>query len=754
MGWTIFLIAYLYGALLLYVPGYICARTFGIRGGWALSIAPLLTSGVMSLVGEVAYRAHIPLTPTKLTAVTLLVIVAAFALQKLVVQTYKLETPRIKLPAMPALLPLAYVACGITATLFLFISSLESPNNVNPAWDMANHFNATRAMVNDGIFSSFHISSYLTSEMPYIPWEGNSAVVYPATWNMLYASIGSVINLNFAIASNALNTVSCSLVFPLSMMGFIASMAHMITEHTGTKHMGMEHTTTKQETSSRFMEQLICWSGALISCLFIIFPWSCLVFGPLFPYILGLSLAPALCWLFIQYALTKNQYVWHMRLRLFVLLICCILSLVLIHPSTLFSCVLFVIPWYIQALWTGSVQWSLPRISRKHSPKKPARFIPRQLAASIFTLFCGALWFTAWFFLIKKGPLRAFYWGAYADAWQAVRSILGMNFVPELPKYLLQVPQPALSLLVFLGLWIAVRKIKCQWLAFSWVASACMCYYVTATDLVGKRFLTGFWYTDYQRVGANSGVLSILLASVGMAYLIFAVAKLIARMQEKHEKNASLDITTPNDELNTMASTAPAAATNTTPLLSKGALACSTAAVACLVVLGALTLRFPSEYYHQAAPQVYKAMCHYTYTAGEVSSKEQAFLKQAANIINARGRAGVANNPYDGSFIAYGLADLPCVYRHPVTFEDEREQTRIIREKLVHYQVHPEVIEALKQTGIRYVLQLEDPGFIPFSQNYHKPDYAGIDHISDRTPGFKVLAADGDMRLYEITDIH
>lgn len=446
-----------------------------------------------------------------------------------------------------------------------------------------------------------------------------------------------------------------------------------------------------------------------------------------------------------------------MRLRLFVLLICCILSLVLIHPSTLFSCVLFVIPWYIQALWTGSVQWSLPRISRKHSPKKPARFIPRQLAASIFTLFCGALWFTAWFFLIKKGPLRAFYWGAYADAWQAVRSILGMNFVPELPKYLLQVPQPALSLLVFLGLWIAVRKIKCQWLAFSWVASACMCYYVTATDLVGKRFLTGFWYTDYQRVGANSGVLSILLASVGMAYLIFAVAKLIACMQEKHEKNTIVgtasDVATLNAESNSGTNTPADVTAISAPLLSKKQLVCSTIAVGCLVVLGALTLRLPSEHYHQAAPQVYKAMCHYTYTAGEVSSKEQAFLQRAAKIVNTRGRAGVANNPYDGSFIAYGLADLPCVYRHPVTFEDEREQTRIIREKLVHYQVHPEVIAALKQTGIRYVLQLEDPGFIPFSQNYRKGDYAGIDHISDRTPGFKVLAADGDMRLYEITDL-
>lgn len=742
MDWTIFFVTYLYTAGVLYIPGYLYARTFGIKGAWALGIAPLLTSGMLCLVGEIAFRLHIPMTPMLLAGVVTLIALAAFGLTQVIVYIRRQSILDMQLPQISRLLPVAYALVGIGVTYFLYISMLSNPTDTSLSWDMVQHFGTTRTMLSEGIFSSFYAGSYMSKEAAFAPWDVTKPAMYPAAWNIICAVGSLAAQSNLAITANAFNAVVCSLVFPLSIMNFIAYSLETISN--GIMPVQLKH--------------VIRWAGALTSSVFIIFPWSDLVFGPLLPFILGLSMSPQLAWLWMYFVHTWNHYRQtkgtNEQLRFLLLFLFCIFALAFNHPSTIFSCAVFIIPWTIQTLWSNKEGYLAPRFccitryarnfSQNNEKLTQTQFVKEvsvtqattkkalsgKKLAVIFTLLCALIWVTAWQLIAKRGALSAFYWEAYTSVPGALKSILGMSFVNEnFPGRGAQTPQPMLSVLVFLGLWLAIKKYKRFGFAFSWICTALICLYITAFNLPGKSFLTGFWYTDPQRVGANAAILSILFAAHGLGYVVYKLARLISEAQRR-TKTTSSRITD----------------VSISKLVMTGLL------VGCITIAGLLYTRMPTH--AVSTPIRYQEAIRELYASSDLSPKEMHFLKRVKTILKERGYAPIVNNPYDGSVVAYGIESLPCVYRHPVTFEDEREQTRIIREKLVHYQVHPEVIEALKQTGIRYVLQLEDPGFIPFSQNYHKPDYAGIDHISDRTPGFKVLAADGDMRLYEITDIH
>ena len=76
-----------------------------------------------------------------------------------------------------------------------------------------------------------------------------------------------------------------------------------------------------------------------------------------------------------------------------------------------------------------------------------------------------------------------------------------------------------------------------------------------------------------------------------------------------------------------------------------------------------------------------------------------------------------------------------------------------MRTNIVNWPKSAEVRKALKETGIRYVLKLEQPGKVSFANHVYTPQqFAGINSIKDTTPGFKCILAAEAMRLYEIDD--
>ena len=130
---------------------------------------------------------------------------------------------------------------------------------------------------------------------------------------------------------------------------------------------------------------------------------------------------------------------------------------------------------------------------------------------------------------------------------------------------------------------------------------------------------------------------------------------------------------------------------------------------------------------------------------------EQTFVRKVLETIPEG--ALVLNQPNDGSVFAYGLDNLNTYYRQ-ISHEGETENARLIREHLNDIASDPVVQRAVKETGARYVLLL-DQGVSrkkgTWLAQYKDPEsWRGIDSITDDTPGFKPILSNGEMRLYEI----
>lgn len=120
----------------------------------------------------------------------------------------------------------------------------------------------------------------------------------------------------------------------------------------------------------------------------------------------------------------------------------------------------------------------------------------------------------------------------------------------------------------------------------------------------------------------------------------------------------------------------------------------------------------------------------------------------------------VANIPYDGSVFAHPFNDLNTLYRAntSVPSSTESEESQKIRKQLKDIHSDETVREAADTLGLRYVLilgteeyALSSDGILSSTYNaFCVDDWKGLLDITDDTPGFEVVLADGDMRLYKI----
>jgi hypothetical protein len=139
--------------------------------------------------------------------------------------------------------------------------------------------------------------------------------------------------------------------------------------------------------------------------------------------------------------------------------------------------------------------------------------------------------------------------------------------------------------------------------------------------------------------------------------------------------------------------------------------------------------------------------------ANAISPEEVSFIKQVAEVVPTGDV--VLNNPMDGSFLAYGIADVRVYYRNFVDNGfDETQQSQILRQRLADYPNDPEVQQAVVDSNAKYVLILSTTGskgsFINLRGDYSEEFYGGIRNVSEDNPGFELLLSEDDMRLYRI----
>lgn len=514
---------------------------------------------------------------------------------------------------------------------------------------------------------------------------------YPAAWHLLVALVASATGIDMPIVTNALNTVLGGVAYPLS--SFV-----------------LMHTLFPARRDVLFF-------GAFTSVGFACLPWVLLLKGQLLANLLSFALVPAAIALVIAYVHAGARCHWRG------LLVCSALSVGFFgvaHPNGLFTVLVFLVPFIIHRI-AGAARRS-SRLGSRNPLRKPW----------IVWILGLAFAYLVWQAMLYAPPLQQVVLfnntGNLNLSWtESAYAAAVFSLYPEQP------PQWALTLACAAGLVALVRQRR-FWLGLPAlymlvVYSLCRC---SDAPYTLRTFLAGFWYSDPYRILCCAELFLVPIAAFGLATVAAYTRRRVDRLSPKGSLAliASIFVLAnflpfyqePSDDKSSKATGrhfVPAAGT----------------------AIGYMHYLTESGY-NEDEEQVY-------------SAEEQRFVRKVLDTIPHD--ALVVNQPHDGSVFAYGLDGLNTYFRH-IDTAGTAEQSRTIRDRLNAISNDPSVQEAVRGSGARYVLLLDQN--VPYDDGVWLiqtgEDYAmgwqGLASLTDETPGFKVILAEGDMRLYEIAD--
>ena len=703
---------------LLYVPGVILLHASGMPKPWALVSAPLVSCALYFIEGEIFSALNIPIPLAVMVLVPLLVAAlvngsVSYAASKNK-EDHKDEKPSKsktsqalnhstrQVPAficeeLPFWMPLLYVAIGLLTVGLLFLPTLPSASSFVQGWDIVHHLDVTQAMIESQKYSSIHYDFYSTIEASITPWEPGASGFYPSGWNIIVALTTQLVSTTVPIAGNALNFVSAAIIFPLSICSLIAKVL------------------------PRYRLALI--SGAFVCLAFFVFPWSLLIYGPIFPNTVAFCVMPSIWWIFMQ--MTRSKTPKHDLMWLIVIFVLGLITLFILHPSTIFSSIVVLLP------------WSFARIGES---KRRVVLFGKQIRpvtlAYVFFIFALVIWSVFYYVLIARGVALNFWWSAYSSLQDAILHALGMDFIGQ--SYAggeLVSPQPVLSICVLVGAVWTFKHKQARWMVSAFMYLSILCIFIITFDVPLKRYLSGFWYTDPFRIAASCIIMAIPLAALGLATLAEAALETFASWREKAS------------QAQTKAQTCVFCNVWAKPLIAG-------AVIACVIVLNYVVPmpNLKSEEpipaalaFKQASEKAYGD--HYILT-----SEELKFLRRVELTVPAG--AVIANVPQDGSLWAYGTNNLHVLWRFPNGYDaSERPASAILRKRLNRIANDPEVLQTVHDLNVQYVLILNNVvDYTDALTSTYKPGtFRGITQITDTTPGFEVVLEEGSMRLYKIT---
>ncbi len=699
---------------LLYVPGVILLHASGMPKPWALVSAPLVSCALFFIEGEIFSALNIPIPLAVMVLIPLLIAVLVngyvFYVAPKHKEDFRSEKPNKSketltgkqstspVPAficeeLPIWMPLLYIAIGLLTVGFLFLPTLPSASSFVQGWDIVHHLDVTQAMIESQKYSSIHYDFYSTVEASITPWEPGTSGFYPSGWNIIVALTTQLVSTTVPIAGNALNFVSAAIIFPLSICSLIAKVLP--------KH------------------RIALISGAFVCLAFFVFPWSLLIYGPIFPNTVAFCVMPSIWWIFMQ--MTRSKTPKHDLIWLIVIFVLGLITLFILHPSTIFSSIVVLLPWSF-----ARIGESKRRVVLFGKQIKPVTL------AYVFFIFALVIWSVFYYVLIVRGVALNFWWSAYSSLQDAILHAFGMDFIGQ--SYAggeLVSPQPVLSICVLVGVVWTFKHKQARWMVSAFMYLSILCIFIITFDVPLKGYLSGFWYTDPFRIAASCVIMAIPLAALGLATLAEAALETFASWREKASQAQTCVF------CNVWAK----------PLIAG-------AVIACVVVLNYVVPmpNLKSEKpipaataFKQASEKAYGD--HYILT-----SEELEFLRRVELTVPAG--AVIANLPQDGSLWAYGTNDLHVLWRFPNGYDaSERPASAILRKRLNRIASDPEVLQTARDLNVQYVLILNN--VVDYSNavtsTYKPGTFRGITQITDTTPGFEVVLEEGSMRLYKIT---
>ena len=680
----------------LFWPGYSICRETNLPFHLTVSYSPLLSIALFAIVGTGLYLARLSVSSVTLI---LLVLSLSFAIaltirrgsirfkkngsRHALLYMHPIESDNSANNPEPKLFPnkrdalcmLGYLVMGFVVSLVLFVLPLDGPDSFVPLFDNAFHLSVVRSISETGFYTPLAATTDINSLV-----SSESIAFYPDMLHVFAALPTQLFGIPATAGMNAALFCFIACVFPLGCFSLIRTL---------------------------FPNSInVMVSGAFLSLSFQAFPWFFLLWGPLYPNLASYALIPAFVALFVS-SIDRASSIRFFSYSIPLLLIG-IGAIAVTQTNGDFSAAVILIPFCIERMYELF----------------PGTRVKRILAAMVLTIGFALLWLA----LYALPPLQSvvtYHWEAIMPLPQAAMTVLDLSFAAFAPND--GQAQPVLAILVLSGLALVLSKEEHnRWIAVSYMFLSAIYLIDVSTNGTLKHIISGFWYTDYQRVAASAAIVGIPIASYGLGTISKAVSGAISK------RKASL---------------------NAPSLL--GAISAVTA----------LAIFFPSfTVFGQtditAFGQIFDKLSSYnsTDTKFSISKSELEFADEASSLIGED--AIILNNPYDGSCFLYASDNLNMLSRSLPSKPNEdfdSEDSRILRTRINEYSVDPDVQASVEALDVDYVIQLDSKGVgapeSTFDNNYTEaftPFYQGIDSIDETTPGFTLVLSNGDMCLYRI----
>lgn len=667
-------------ALLLYVPGFLFSGLVASDLICALITAPLMSVCLYTLLGIVNEMIGIPCGFA--TVVVPVVVVGSICAglaargkskQGQVNPLASLFTKELRDELM-VLLP--YVVFGAAVCLVYFIKPLDGPESFTWRTDNCFHLNLVKRFVSTRNWSMLHGSIYED------PSHGalTNNLYYPAGWHVLVALLCSTLNTSAPFGANVVNAVLIAVTIPSSAYLLMRTVYHD--------------------------KPLAVRLGAIFPLAFGVFPWHIIIPEAKESFFMGMCTAPACIALFVLACESALEHKLQWRSVAFVVI--GLFASVLAHPICVFSIGVLLVPYIVWFIW---------RLTKAKGLSTKVRI----LCELAFFAFVAAMW--AFCFNIPSiHEMTVWIHYAYTRRQEALMRIVFMGF-KDVPA------QPLLALFVWVGVAYSLYRTRYLWMTCSFLTFSLFYFVDATTDRFIKRVLTGFWFTDFNRLAASALIMAVPLAALGL-FAVVRIAQYLFREVSTNSDDASRRYRV-----------------FMIPLL--------------LAVVSAGVIYYPSYHMPHAPAKVKTGFWYVSKRAREYNSFDKNMLSTdeiefLEDVKEVTGDELVLNFPCDGSSYAYVTNDVN-VYARRLGNAYLDERAKLIAAKIDTYASSEEVERAVDELDARYVLLLDidenaSEESSLYEDGFNANIWRGFCELDDQTPGFEVVLSEGDMRLYRIVD--
>lgn len=724
--WRQFALAVAVVLVLCYVPGYLFSRAIGTKRMTSLVVAPLISVCLIGFSGIAIYPLGLRGVTPLLGGVGLLVLIAAglsyFIHKVRPTQQNQSSANHGEKDSLNGVFLLITAVISTAIFFVIFHKAIRNPSWFLQSADNYAHLAYITRSVQSGVYSMFHAAFY-TGARPELQTPFVDEGFYPITFHSLAAITTVITGLNEVLTENAVWFVFVAVIYPVGVCALL-------------QVIGKKNVTSSLLTSFVVFAQLA-------------FPIRMVTVHAVFPNVAGFCLVPTVVAVFIlsfnegiscEKAFISTHSVQKFSVNIHTLCFCFmgIIALALVHPSADFLWAIFVLPFVLCNLLPSFVKY----LSKKFDLTKPKKLI---LLICLECVILGSA-IGMWSIVLNSSfmaPTVNFLWEIYIDPIKSVLSVLNFSL-------LINMRQVLFAVAFWLGFVSCLLNKNYRWLTLVFFMTAII-YVASLSDVLPiKRFFSGFWYTDPERTAAMVTISAVPIAIIGMETAITLVFDLIKHVIEtvKEKGNKGEKTSSENSVCSISASKDQTACKPCMFIKNSGVLMCIVAVLwGCALLspwnLARLPRREPSGLRWGIIwlNEVFEPREQTTYKASE-----DEFVKKALQIV---GNDLVVNNPYDGSLVLNSLYGMNIFYRAKVETE-ELPQSVIIRTRLNEVASNPEVQQAVRETGARYVLllDLENPALLG-DQSYY---FSGL-QITDEIPGFEIVLQEGPYRLYRITAV-